>query len=79
MGSLSVARQLMHQSPESSSGLLRPFGSKNLLGTPKARPEQTRKLYKVLVANDDCFQLKIIERVLITQGDLFHIEEAENG
>ena len=36
------------------------------------------KLYSALVANDDNFQLKIIERVLLASG-YFNTEGAENG
>ena len=37
-----------------------------------------QKLYSALVANDDNFQLKIIERVLNVSG-YFNTEGAENG
>ncbi len=37
-----------------------------------------RKFYKALVANDDPFQLRMIDRILAQTGQ-FVIEEAENG
>jgi CheY-like chemotaxis protein len=37
-----------------------------------------RKIYKALVANDDPFQLRIIESLLMQTGQ-FTIDEAENG
>ena len=43
-----------------------------------SRANQNRKFYKALVANDDHFQLRMIERIFAQSG-YFSVEEAENG
>lgn len=54
------------------------FGDNQDGGLSILRPVPGRKFYKALVANDDPFQLRMIERILASAGH-FVIEEAENG